>query len=215
MRHQDLTLNHRLESYVYANATDRNNATGFVPGDIGRIAFQSDTMQYWRRLGADGAPPPLWLLISGSGNLVYERMVTSIQNPAGTNSTTPVMMGLGGVSVFTPTATGTIFLAIQGGIINTGAALDEGSFASGIFASGTPPANGAAEPGGPLAPVPFGTQVRLLGVKSVSLNVPFCMTSIVTGLILGTPYYMDISLSTTAGGFAQVTTVVLSAIELP
>ena len=39
-RHQDLTLNHRLESYVYADAAARTGASGFVSGDIGRIAYQ-------------------------------------------------------------------------------------------------------------------------------------------------------------------------------
>ena len=60
MRHQDLVLNHILESWVYANATARTTAGGFVTGDIGRISYQTDTGQYWRLT----ATTPTWQLIT-------------------------------------------------------------------------------------------------------------------------------------------------------
>jgi hypothetical protein len=63
MRHQDLTLNHRLESWVYANAAARTGATGFVAGDVGRIAYQTDTGEYWRLT----ATTPTWAKAGGSG----------------------------------------------------------------------------------------------------------------------------------------------------
>ena len=47
-RHQDLTANHIIESWTYANAATRTGATGFVPGDVGRISFQQDNNTYWR-----------------------------------------------------------------------------------------------------------------------------------------------------------------------
>ena len=43
MRHQDLTINHRLESWVFANASARLAPGDYVIGDVGRIAYQSDT----------------------------------------------------------------------------------------------------------------------------------------------------------------------------
>jgi hypothetical protein len=65
MRHQDLTLNHRLESWVYPDAPSRTGATGFVSGDVGRIAYQTDTGEYWRLT----ATTPTWQKIPAIGGL--------------------------------------------------------------------------------------------------------------------------------------------------
>ncbi len=46
--HAQQTANHRIESWVYADATARAAATGFVAGDVGRIGYQSDDGSYWR-----------------------------------------------------------------------------------------------------------------------------------------------------------------------
>lgn len=59
-RHQDQTANHILESYVYANAAARTGATGFFTADIGRVAYQQDTGQYWRLT----ATTPAWQLLA-------------------------------------------------------------------------------------------------------------------------------------------------------
>ena|SRR5215472_7854204 len=58
MRHQDLTANHLLESFTYANSTARMAATGFVAGDVGRIAYQQDQGAYYRLT----ATTPAWVL---------------------------------------------------------------------------------------------------------------------------------------------------------
>ena len=54
---------HRLENWVYANAALRNAATGFVIGDIGKVAFQQSDNTYWRLI----ATTPTWIQIGGSG----------------------------------------------------------------------------------------------------------------------------------------------------
>ena len=46
--HSAQTANHRLESWVYADAAARAAATGFVAGDVGKIAYQTDTGVYYR-----------------------------------------------------------------------------------------------------------------------------------------------------------------------
>ncbi len=55
--HSALTKIHRLENWVYANAAARLAATGFVSGDVGKVAFQTDTSSYWRLT----ATTPTWI----------------------------------------------------------------------------------------------------------------------------------------------------------
>lgn len=59
--HSTLTKNHRLENWVYANEAARLAASGLVSGDVGKIAFQTDTSTYWRLT----ATTPTWALIQG------------------------------------------------------------------------------------------------------------------------------------------------------
>jgi hypothetical protein len=59
--HSALTKVHRLENWVYANAAARLAATGLVSGDVGKVAYQTDTASYWRLT----ATTPTWVPISG------------------------------------------------------------------------------------------------------------------------------------------------------
>jgi hypothetical protein len=59
-RHQDQTANHIIESYIYANSTARMAATGFVSGDLGRMAYQTDQATYYRLT----ATTPAWLALT-------------------------------------------------------------------------------------------------------------------------------------------------------
>jgi hypothetical protein len=62
MLHSALTKIHILENWTYANAAARTGATGFVAGDVGKIAYQQDTGQYWRLT----ATTPTWVMIMGA-----------------------------------------------------------------------------------------------------------------------------------------------------
>jgi hypothetical protein len=113
-RHQDLTINHRIESWVYANAAARLSATGFVTEDIGRIAYQTDTGQYFRLTGtaptwsANTAAAPtkvIWLTTVGAGTYTpssgcrafYIEMVGGGGGSAGAlGSATPTSASSGG-----------------------------------------------------------------------------------------------------------------------
>jgi hypothetical protein len=59
--HSEQTTNHRIESWSYANAAARTGASGFTSGDVGRVAYQQDTGEYWRLT----ATTPTWALIGG------------------------------------------------------------------------------------------------------------------------------------------------------
>lgn len=61
MLHSALTKIHVLENWTYATAAARTGATGFVTADLGKIAYQQDTGQYYRLT----AVTPTWVLITG------------------------------------------------------------------------------------------------------------------------------------------------------
>jgi hypothetical protein len=59
-RHQDQTANHIIESFIYANSTARMAASGFVSGDLGRVAYQIDQAAYYRLT----ATTPAWIALA-------------------------------------------------------------------------------------------------------------------------------------------------------
>lgn len=64
-RHSVQIANHRLETWVYADATARLAATGFTVDDVGRIAFQQSDGSYWR-LSDDS--PITWATVTGGAS---------------------------------------------------------------------------------------------------------------------------------------------------
>jgi hypothetical protein len=66
--HRDQTENHRLEHFVFANATARGAGTGYTitSADVGLVAYQSDNGSYWR-LTDDS--PLTWAEITSTGAL--------------------------------------------------------------------------------------------------------------------------------------------------
>src|SRR4029077_6953969 len=165
MRHQDLTLNHRLESWVYANAAARTGATGFVAGDIGRIAYQTYTGQYWRltattptwalaapvasvfgRTGAVAAQAGDYGYAQLSGIPVYASVQTAQASPAATAAVTPgIMLGLGATGHLTPSATGKILVTISGTLLNS--VVGKSSSAQMRYGSGAAPSFGGGMTG--------------------------------------------------------------------
>jgi hypothetical protein len=200
MRHQDLTINHILESWVYANAAARTGATGFVAGDIGRIAYQSDNGTYWRLT----ATTPTWASLQP---LAYASLLATAGNPTGTASTAFVMMGLGGTFKITPTATGKMHILIQGYLFGTVASV--GMLAQLRYGTGAAPANGAAAAG-----TGIGNFVQ--ANNSANAGSPFCLSGIVTGMALGTQYWIDLAIaSSNATQTTAVGAPVLTAFETP
>lgn len=61
MLHSVLTKIHVIENWTYANAAARTGATGFVSGDIGKVAYQQDDGSYWRLT----ATTPTWAQVGG------------------------------------------------------------------------------------------------------------------------------------------------------
>lgn len=198
MRHQDLTRNHILESFVYANAAARNGASGFTSIDLGRIAYQSDTGQYWRLTNIS----PVWTPVEPPDSSLQ----VTPGNPTLTASITGVHMGLGGSIAFTPIKSGKVMLNISGSISNSVAG--DGAKVQARFGTGAAPANGAAPTG-----TATGNQPTL-NASPVGLKVPFNVCVIISALTIGTAYWFDLLLTAITGGNASITDLTATVAEL-
>jgi hypothetical protein len=193
LRHQDLTINHRLESWVYANTAARIATGTYAAGDIGRIAYQSDTAQYWRLTAVTGTSPtatPTWANVEAMTTATFQTVEFGL---AGTTSTTGVMYGLGANgAVITPVRSGKVFVTFGGLITNNVA----GSISAVLinYGTGTPPANGAAITGTRLG------QSAQAHNYAAGAYIPFSLSGIVVGLTLGTQAWFDIVQVVVAGG---------------
>jgi hypothetical protein len=125
--------------------------------------------------------------------------VNTITDPPNVVSTTGVMLGFGSVCHITPSYSGRVRFAINGGFSNTA----NTSRAQLRWGSGTAPANGSPQSGTTLG------NSRATG--SVTL-VPFTVSGVVTGLTLGTSYWFDIGAVVT-GGTGSVSGSDCNAIE--
>ena len=66
IQHSDLATGviHIVANWVYANAAARTGASGFVTGDIGKVAWQQDNDTFW----VLKATTPTWAGIGGGGS---------------------------------------------------------------------------------------------------------------------------------------------------
>lgn len=63
MRHSTTTDNHVPYAWTYANAAARTGASGFVTGDIGKFARQTDDDSMWMLISTT----PTWIAVGGGG----------------------------------------------------------------------------------------------------------------------------------------------------
>jgi hypothetical protein len=130
-------------------------------------------------------------------------------DPATTSSLTGVMMGLS--ASITPVISGKIMIIISGDMDNdTG---DNGAQVQIRTGTGSIPTNGTASTGtaqGGLVKM----SVVVSGGATVVTRVPFSLNAIQTGLVLNTPYWVDLSLAAITGGTARVRDVSISIVEL-
>lgn len=78
--HKDLTSIHRIYNWSYTDESDRTSATGFVAGDVGKIAKQLDNNTLWQLTATD----PVWKQVDsgGTGSIPPFNDTTSIvQDP--------------------------------------------------------------------------------------------------------------------------------------
>lgn len=128
-------------------------------------------------------------------------------DPTGTTSTTGVMMGIA-VSI-TPKNSGTIMFIVTANIKNSVAA--DGFVVKGRFGTGTAPNNGDADTGTVFGNTNGSVATRTTGAG----DFLFVKTQgIVSGLIPGTAYWIDINLAAITGGTATANNINVTAFEL-
>lgn len=126
-------------------------------------------------------------------------------NPTGTSSTTGVMMGLAGS--ITPATSGRVLIIVTGQIFNA-----NGGGYYGIthirYGTGTAPTNGAA-----LTGTVGGSTADTYG-SAQNERVPFSLSVVLSGLTVGTAYWIDLDLTSSGGLTSTIQSVSISAIEL-
>lgn len=128
-------------------------------------------------------------------------------NPTGTASLVGVMMGLAGI--ITPNVTGVVLLVLTGNLTNASATAGDGARARLRHGTGTAPANGDA-----LTGTADGAAVDAVLPTAAALPIPFSLTARLTGLLVGTPYWLDISLAALVAGTAEASNLALVAVEV-
>jgi hypothetical protein len=201
MRHQDLTINHRLESWIYPDAASRIAASGFVAGDIGRISYQSNTGDYWRLLSTT----PTWKRLNGSAAAIQ----SGSASPAATTSVNPgIMLGLGAAAKITPSTTGKVFIVVSGTL--TSYVASKQSAAALRWGTGSPPAYGASGNTGTVFP----GNTAVFGGDTIETS-GFSLSGLIPSAVIGTQLWFDIQLYVDAGGNGQALGVSITAVELP
>lgn len=178
---------------------DATNTAGTVATTVAKI----NGVTYPATAGSAGA-----LLVSDGSRikvLTPASLQTSSTTPTGTTSTTGVMMGLGSSATITPTVSGRIYLAISGTISNN--TTGDGVAGAIRFGTGTAPINGAAPTGTGVGPVASWT------VPAGAANAPYSISGVLTGLTIGTAYWIDVVLNAITGGTASIKNTAVCAFE--
>jgi hypothetical protein len=110
--------------------------------------------------------------------------------PKGTTSTTGVMAGIGSTASYTPALTGKLLIRITG-LAGTATAVSTVGL-QGRYGTGTAPSNG-----GGLAGTTFGPAITCSAQAATTTGTcPFTLEAKVTGLTIGTEYWVDFSFLT-------------------
>ena len=133
-------------------------------------------------------------------------------DPSSTSTGSPgIMLGLGGSAKITPVVNGNIMIVISGDLSNS--SQSSGAMAKIRYGTGSAPAWGSSGSTGTGA----GSAVNLLILgagNTAGTTAPFSCNAIVTGLSVGTTYWIDLSLAQTSGGTATAADISISIMEL-
>jgi hypothetical protein len=131
-------------------------------------------------------------------------ITASLAAPAGTTSTTGVMVGFN--AQLTPTATGRLIINVNG--IGTIQAGNVPATVSLCIGTGTPPANGAPLPGG-------ATVLTAQKVDPATAGAQFTISALATALTIGTQYWLGLMQTATASNVSfTLTNITLIAAEM-
>jgi hypothetical protein len=198
-------LNHPIARWTFANSTERAAAGNYFEQDIGKLGYQRDNGCYYQL--TDVGTTPTWVLVAGASGANLPN--TAVYSPTGTTNTSYFMVGLGdaagGSAVITPVRTGNIFVNINGGMYNTTA--NDGVTARMAYGTGTPPIHHGAAAGTIVGSTQEHTVLNANEIGALSLS------AVITGLTLGTQYWLDLQYAAATGGTAAVRFVTVCAFE--
>jgi len=148
--------------------------------------------------------------VSGTVQLAgaSESAQSNTSNPTGTTSTTGVMMGLGGANTFTPLLSGRILIFVTGTEYNT--AGGQGGVIQIRYGTGAAPANGAAPTGSVGGPIVTGQPDGAGHTETI----PMASVVVVSGLTIGTTYWVDVTLASTGSGTTSLSDATITTVEL-
>lgn len=158
------------------------------------------------------APITLDPSLQTRGNILGLASVNGYQaspaDPTARASASGVMMGLAGA--ITPSISGNIFVIITGNIAgNNGAAIVTTRL---TYGTGSAPANNASPTG---TQIGTAAKINFNGLTSPAGVAPFTTSAFISGLAIGTAYWLDEDV-TSSGGFTGVlTSISISAFEVP
>ncbi len=175
--------------------TATNLATPDTPGG-GDTSLFPNTSKQWAQVDDAGL-----VTVFNGQNPVASSLTAS---PTGTTNTSGLMQGLAGA--ITPLYTGRVHITICGVVAQSTTA--DGGFWHVRTGTGAPPANAGA-----LTGTQSGCQQSMTFLTGV-LKCPFSLTTIVTGLTLGTAIWIDLVLGAVTAGTITMTQVQITAIEI-
>lgn len=125
-------------------------------------------------------------------------------NPTGTASATAVMMGLAGT--ITPAKSGNIAVTINGVAANSGSG--DGGSVQISYGTGGAPSNGAT-----LTGTQIGSVQQWISPAGAD-PMPFSVTAVITGLVVGTAVWLDAAVAAITAGTASISNVTIAAHEV-
>lgn len=140
-----------------------------------------------------------------SASLAAATAQSTPSDPTGTTDTTGKMMGC--AVAITPRKSGKIAISVSGDIGNDTAA--DAAKCKIYYGTGTAPTNGAAPTG-----TAVGNMATTTGLTALVTRFPFHCNAVVTGLTVGTAYWVDLLVAAITGGTATAKNLSVSIIEL-
>jgi hypothetical protein len=128
------------------------------------------------------------------------------------NTTTYFMQGLAGA--ITPKTTGTVIMTISGTVVDpSGTAAGNGIIYQLSYGTGTAPTNAAALTGTQVGSTQ--TYTNPTTIIAADTNVPFSTQAVVTGLTVGTAYWIDLAAKSVATASSMgLANISISAVEI-
>lgn len=125
-------------------------------------------------------------------------------DPSGTTNASGLMQGLAGSIKIQ--GSGRILILVSGTVFNAG--IGQGANLQIRFGTGAAPANAGA-----LAGTAIGGLVKYISA-TIAEKGPFAVQAATAGLVVGTTYWVDLSLAATTAGTATLSDISLTIVEL-